>query len=90
MREQRGKKAQREEGDYVWRFPIQPEATSPVYDDPMVEMIRSFLADLLRLGCLTREGKRVDVDGFQFANDPKTVYRIFPKNGTGEKLGGEN
>jgi hypothetical protein len=86
MKEHR-EEARRDDTDYVWRFPVQPEKDSPVYDDPIVEMVRSFLADLLHLGHLTRDGKRVDVDGFQFANDSKTVYQIFPKIEGGEKAG---
>ncbi len=88
MKEHR-EETRRDDKDYVWRFPVQPETNSPVYDDPMVEMIRSFLADFLNLGHLTRDGKRVDVDGFQFANDSKTVYQIFPKFDSGEMAGRE-
>ncbi len=75
---QRGERAVcLEEEDYVWRFVVQPNADPAGYDDPLVEMIRTFLEDFLNIGCLTFNGEQVRVDGFSFTNDHDKNYRIF-------------
>lgn len=66
------------EPDFVWRFEIGSPEGRPVADDPLAEMIRAFLADFLEIGFLTKQGVRVDVDGFIFTKDLDTIYEIFP------------
>lgn len=65
-----------DEPDFVWRFPLTP--SEPAHDgaDPLVEMIRALLADLLSFGYLTRGGQRVPVDGFVLMNDTDRVIAI--------------
>ena len=65
------------EDDYVWRFSLERPASPCRHDDPLVEMVRAFFADFLNMGYFTSKGKKVDVDGFTFANDLKTVHQIF-------------
>jgi len=69
-----------EQQDHVWRFALESR-TSPVgYEDPLVEMVRAFLDDFLNIGYLTKEGRKVGVDGFTFLNDPGKSYRVFLDN----------
>lgn len=65
--------------DFVFRFPLKPADGEPVDPDPLVEMVRVFLEDFLRIGVLTKGGERVSVDGFAFVCEPERVYEIFPR-----------
>ncbi len=65
--------------DYVFRFRLEP--TKPDeggYDDPLLELVRGQLADLLDAAVLTYHGRRVMVDGFRLLQDPDTQYEVFP------------
>jgi hypothetical protein len=64
--------------DFVWRFQLSRNAAPAAELDPMVEMIRSFLADFFQIGFLTRNGERVNADGFVFTANPDAVHKIFP------------
>ncbi len=68
-------------GEYVFRFRVQPAAgEDAAYDDPLVELVRGQLADLLDTAILTDHGRRVRVDGFRLMQDPDTQYKVFPKS----------
>jgi len=67
----------REEEEHVWRFPLAGERTPA--EDPLLEMCRLFFRDFLRIGFFTREGARVNVDGFVFVTDPERVHEIDEK-----------
>ena len=76
---QEAKQTQDNGEDYVWRFKLEPsEETSPS-DDPMIEMVRTFLADFLSIGFLTRRGERVKADGFSFEKNPEEIHEIFTR-----------
>lgn len=63
--------------DYVFRFPLPgPDAGEAKYDDPLLELVRGQLADLLDVAVLTYHGKRVIVDGFRLLQDPDTQHEI--------------
>jgi len=67
-------------GEYVFRFPVQPVAgEEAAYDDPLVELVRGQLADLLDTAILTDHGNRVRVDGFRLLQDPDIQYEVFPQ-----------
>jgi hypothetical protein len=66
-----------EENDYVWSFAVHAEAEAPLYEDPLVEMVRVFLEDFLNMGFFTCDGKKVRIDGFAFANNPQKLYAVF-------------
>jgi hypothetical protein len=68
--------------DYVWRFRLDGEATSGKVRDPMMEMVRGFLADFLQIGFLTKNGARVDADGFVFSANPDLIHKIFTEKKT--------
>ena len=69
-------------GEYVFRFPVQPAAgEEAAYDDPLVELVRGQLADLLDTAILTDHGHRVRVDGFRLLQDPDIQYEVFPQGG---------
>ncbi len=75
-----------EQGDYVFRFRTEPSSTGePVYDDPLVELIRGQLADLLDSVVLTDHGRRVRVDGFRLLQNMDTQYEIFPQGGKAQR-----
>jgi len=68
-----------DEGDYVFRFRLSPlDSDEGGYGDPLLELIRGQLADLLRAVVLTHRGRRVMVDGFRLLRDPDTQYELFP------------
>ena len=67
------------EGEYVFRFRLEPPGPEEAgYDDPLLEMIRGQLADLLDVVILTDHGERVRVDGFRLVQDPDTQLPIWP------------
>ncbi len=55
------------------------EPAEVCYDDPLLELVRGQLADLLDVIVLTSEGKPVMVDGFRLVSEPGTQYAIFPE-----------
>lgn len=67
------------EEDYKFRYRLEPEKVirERVYSDPLVELIRSQLEQLLNLVVLTHEGEDMKVDGFKLLNNPEQTYRIF-------------
>ncbi len=68
-----------EEEDYIFRFGLEPaEPDRSGYEDPLLELIRGQLADLLDAVTLTFHGQRVRVDGFRLLQDPDTQYEVFP------------
>jgi hypothetical protein len=78
MKEPGERKETEEREDYVWRFRLDAGPAPGAEEDPMVEMIRTFLAGFLQLGFLTKDGVRVDADGFAFVAKADTVHKIFP------------
>ncbi len=70
--------------EYVFRFRLDPQEDAPAYEDPLVELIRGQLADLLDAVVLMERGRRVRVDGFRLLQDPETQYEIFPKSSQAE------
>jgi hypothetical protein len=61
--------------DHVFRFPIVPETSET--RDPLTDMIKTFVEGLLEIGCFTRKGREVSVDGFRL-NGRKTVTPVAP------------
>jgi hypothetical protein len=69
--------------DFVFRFSLaEPQADDVGYEDPLLELIRGQLADLLDVVVLTFHGKRAMVDGFRLLHDPDTQYEILPDVGS--------
>ena len=65
---------------YVFRFRLEPKTTEGAgCDDPLLELVRGQLADLLDAVVLTFHGQRVRVDGFRLFQDPDTQHEIFPQ-----------
>ena len=64
--------------DHVWRFRLEAQGAPEAEADPMVELIRIFLADFLQIGFLTKNGVRVDADAFAFVAKPDALHKIFP------------
>jgi|GEM_PF-836297 len=76
-----GQSSEQKHGEYVFRFRVQPSSGNAAYDDPLIELIRGQLADLLDSVILTDHGRRVRVDGFRLLQDPETQHHIFPQGG---------
>jgi len=67
-------------GDYVFRFELNAKPEGTLYDDPLVEFVRSQLEDLLNFLVLTKDGEEVKVNGFKLLDDRGNEYRIFREN----------
>jgi hypothetical protein len=65
--------------DHVWRFRLDGDKAAAQESDPLVEMIRVYLADLLQIAFLTKDGRRIEADGFAFVAEPDVTHRIFPE-----------
>ena len=64
--------------DYVFRYRLDGKKES-VYQDPLLEMIRAQLENVLNV-IIPVEGQReVKIDGFKLLRDRKTVYKVFPQ-----------
>ena len=64
--------------DYVFRYRLEPRAKEPLYRDPLVEMVRAQLENILNIVIPLNGDREVKVDGFKMLNDRKTTYKIFP------------
>jgi len=72
--------------DYVFRYKLEPKKEA-VYPDPLLEMIRAQLENILNI-VIPLEGQReVKIDGFKLLRDRERVYKIFTKEqGLGDFL----
>lgn len=70
-------KSSTDDAAYVFRFKLKESEATKASVDPLVEMVRSFVADFLDLGCFTHKGSRVQVDGFYFTNNPERRYPVY-------------
>jgi len=68
----------RAEEDYVFRYPLAVGQGEPVYQDPLLEMIRRQWENLLNVAIPVCGQTEVKVDGFKLMRDRRTVYPIFP------------
>jgi hypothetical protein len=67
-------------GEFVFRFRVDPSTLGDaVYGDPLLELIRGQLADLLDAVTLTDHGRPVRVTGFRLLQEPDREYEIFPQ-----------
>lgn len=65
--------------DFIFRFTLPLSEQKPLYADPLTEMLRSQICNLLKVVTVTSGGREVPIDGFTLFNDPETVYPLFPK-----------
>ena len=74
-----GDVAEPRDDEFVFRFRLDAPGASEhgAHPDPLVELIRGELADLLRCAVLTYQGTRVRVDGFRLLREPDTQHAIF-------------
>ena len=64
--------------DYVFRYGLEPDGKRrAVYPDPLVEMIREQLENMLNIVIPVEGQREVRVDGFKLLSDRKRIYRIF-------------
>jgi len=66
--------------DYIFRYQLQFEpARDTVYPNPVTEMIRAQLQNILNLVIPVAGSKEVKIDGFKLLRDKNTIYEVFPK-----------
>ena len=76
--------------DYVFRYPLQFDKDSKgVYQDPLLEMLRAQLENILNLVIPVSGEKELKVDGFKLLRDRETIYKIFARRPDEEHLGGK-
>ena len=67
-------------GDYAFRYRLDSDdGDGARYPDPLVEMVRAQLENILNVALPLSGGREVLVDGFKLLRDRDTVYRIFPR-----------
>ena len=64
--------------DYVFRYKLDSNKT-PVFKDPLLEMIRAQLESILDVVIPVEGQREVRIDGFKLLRDRSTIYRIFPQ-----------
>lgn len=64
--------------EYVFRYRLDGKREA-VYQDPLLEMIRAQLENILNIIIPVDGQREVKIDGFKLLRDRKTVYRIFPQ-----------
>ena len=65
--------------EFIFRFDFRSNEHHPIYSDPLVEMVREQICNLLDFVIFTSENREVKVDGFKFLNDLTVTYRLFNK-----------
>jgi len=64
--------------EYVFRYKLEPKKEA-LYPDPLLEMIRAQLENILNI-VIPLDGQReVKIDGFKLLRDRQRVYKIFSK-----------
>lgn len=65
------------EEEFIFRFDCSCAEAETLYDDPIVELFRKQIANLIDIVVLMEGDKQVKIDGFKFLNDLKITYKIF-------------
>ena len=66
--------------DYVFRYRLRLEPDrNALYQDPLMEMIRAQLANILNLVIPVAGGKELKLDGFKLLRDRDTIHKIFSR-----------
>ena len=66
------------EREYVFRYRLDGDH-KPVYSDPLVEMVREQLENILNIAIPVSGQREVKIDGFKLLRDRTRVYRVFSK-----------
>lgn len=67
-----------ERDEFIFRYELFAEPNKPVYEDPLVELIRSNLEAILDVIVLVSNGKEVTVDSFKLLGEgDNKIYRIY-------------
>jgi len=64
--------------EYAFRYNLDTEKEG-VYQDPLLEMIRAQLENILNIAIPVEGQREVKIDGFKLLRDHKRVYKIFPQ-----------
>jgi hypothetical protein len=69
--------ANNREEEFVFRFDFSSVQEESFYADPIVELFRRQISNLLEVVVLMDGEKQLKIDGFKFLNDSKTIYQLF-------------
>jgi len=73
--------------DYPFRYRLMPQPDGDtVYQDPLTEMIRAQLVNILNIIVPVSGGKEVKVDGFKLLRDRETTYQVYAGGGGKEQI----
>lgn len=64
--------------DYVFRYKLNGKR-EPLYPDPLVEMIRAQLENILNIVIVMEGQREVKIDGFKLLRDRSSIYKISPQ-----------
>ena len=64
--------------DYVFRYSLNSKK-EPMYPDPLVEMIRAQLENILNIVIPVEGQREAMIDGFKLLRDRSKVYKISPQ-----------
>lgn len=64
--------------DYVFRYKLDSNKTS-VFKDPLLEMIRAQLDNILNVVIPVEGQREVKIDGFKLLRDRRIIHKIFPQ-----------
>ena len=64
--------------DYIFRYKLD-SSKIPVSKDPLLEMIRAELENILNVVVPVEGQREVKIDGFKLLRDRRTIHKIFPQ-----------
>ncbi|WP_291321813.1 hypothetical protein [Desulfonatronospira sp.] len=76
-----------ESGDFIFRFVLSSNEKQPLYSDPLIEMVREQICNLLNVVVMTSGNKEVNIDGFKLLNNLDCVYKLFDRKKGAETSG---
>jgi len=71
--------AQNDPSEFFFRYSLSESEVTPrerMHDDPVTELFRQQILNLLDVVQPTHGGLPVAIDGFSFLRDPKTIFRL--------------
>ncbi len=67
-----------DEEDYIFHFELNDDnKEQKLYDNPLIEMIRQQINNLLEIVVLTKDGVEIEIDGFKLICNKETNYPLY-------------
>lgn len=64
-------------GDFIFRFHLPVELRPPLHEDPLIELVRQQICNLLDVAVFTAEEREVRIDGFKLLVNLDRRYHLF-------------